>query len=415
MQCGALLHHSVTGAWHSHVPSNGLTPPRGNAMACRSGRGTLLVPAVALVLAFAEHTAGEFGHGARAEMESLRDEFGDGTARFYSTPGPLSASCWVVDRRPVKRSFGTLIMTTSDDLNVVKRALRNTLPGGTPDAVLVTIDFKNKSVAAEAMRVGWVVSNGAKLQAMADELRQLCLGQAVVMVAAINVRTTTTNKALFAEQPACEGFKEVNGAGACRPSRMWRNTFAYTWGLERLRRCTRYGLHVDSDVGISKHKPSKGRTSWVQLAMDALEQRPDALSINPLQGASTRRGVGAPYCTVPEGGECLCQRTRADNSTWRFMSMSVHRPKVITLEGGQRCGFYLQASKAYTGYKQPFYHVSLQAFLMDLERWQELLPLRLEKPVHHIEKLIEQASHRVGRFHMMYMTSADLSVSKVLQ
>jgi hypothetical protein len=336
--------------------------------------------------------------------------------QFYSTSGAKQDSCWFKGRNtPPKRSFGTLIMSTSDDLQVIKHALRATLEhSSAPAAVLVTIDFKNKSKSpeAEAARIEWVSSHRTQLRAMADDLREMCREKTDVMVAAINVRTSSEDsfRALFAAQPACEGFIVKDGAGACEPSRMWRNSVAYTWGLTTLRKCVKYGLHIDSDVRMKSHQSSAPRPTWVQLAMDALEQRADALSINPLQDRDRWGRAGHPYCVVSASQDCTCQQTRMDNRSWRFMSMGVYAPKVLTVQGVSSCAFYLQATRSFPAYN----HASLQAFLMDLDRWDALLPLRLDRPVHHIEKLIEQAAQRVGRFHMMFMRPVDLGVAKII-
>lgn len=76
------------------------------------------------------------------------------------------------------------------------------------------------------------------------------------------------------------------------------------------------------------------------------------------------------------------------------------------------CGFFLWGPHVFPGYNEAYIHVSLQAFVMDLVRWRMLLPLQLDRPQHHIEKLIMQAGRREGRLHMMFMTPQHLGVAK---
>lgn len=181
-----------------------------------------------------------------------------------------------------------------------------------------------------------------------------------------------------------------------------------------MQRCARFALHIDSDVVVKRFNDALTDASWVQLAMEALEQQPNALSINPMR-ATYKGKADFPHCEVVEPHACICQRARADNRTWKAHSLRPKTPQYLSLRGHGACGFYLSGPQVFAGYTETFMHVSLQAFVVHLERWRELLPLRVDRPEHHIEKQIEQAGNRKGRLHMMYMTPQHLGVAKAVQ
>ena len=122
--------------------------------------------------------------------------------------------------------LGALITVTADKMNALSclKALMRTDSGLRLDSIFVTVDFKNKSEATEAVAVRreWAKANEAELQRMADSLH--ALAKVPVLIEVIEMHSCMSN---HLSQHTFKGYstsKCGGGAELCTTTGMWKNT-----------------------------------------------------------------------------------------------------------------------------------------------------------------------------------------------
>ena len=264
--------------------------------------------------------------------------------------------------------LGALITVTSDNTNA-EQTLRSLLATA-PDVVsklsivLVTIDFRDKtgSDQAVAYRKAWAESNKEKLQTMATTLQSIG-GNVPVLVELVDMHGSCMGRHL-----SHGAFRDYAGSGcgsrvsSCNTTRMWKNTVAFSWALARMAPCARYVVHVDNDVQTrprGRAGGGRGATSWIWRAVSVLQAQENLLSVHPL------RGPGAP-CSGPS--RCQCRLGRDGNSG----GLHLTRTAALAASNASAGACLL----TYEGPHKPGVpHFSIQAYVMDLTRFQRVWPL----------------------------------------
>ena len=329
-----------------------------------------------------------------------------------------------------------------------------------PRAVVVVIDFPNKTATAED-RSAWIKENHEALHDLAAKLYASCSAQTTVSIEVVRFDTCTALRVL----DSSFNFKVSCGSPphACRSKapHLYKNALAYAWGFWKMMECgIRYALHVDDDVRIvnpvdfpfSELHNTRLSSPWVWVAADEANNRKDAggavnssRALSPAQGRSTplawiRRAVSllaqtpaafsvAPFahygpstCSHNESGACNCGEPR-----WVSRGLTVRRPIPVRLlsSAGRTCGFELghTSSNVRAHLRSPI--VSLQALIVDTARWLQMLPLKF-LDAHHVgrnmESLIGDATmvRRRRQFlwppqtYQLFVRSHDLGISKCL-
>lgn len=288
-------------------------------------------------------------------------------ARCLGRPAPRASNLAGV------HGLGALITVTSDKLNAENtlRALLATDEQLALRMVLVTVDFKDKSDSAEAVaqRRAWAQSNADELKQMSQSLQKIS-GGASVLVELVDMASSCMSKHL--SQLAFNGYGNSGcgsqRASSCNASGFWKNTVAFSWGLARLSSCVRHVVHVDNDIHLRRatlHKGQQKSVAWVRRALGVLQASDSLLSVHPL------RGPGACSFTSESAGDsdgCSCRLGRDPNSGGLVLTRSTRLPKssasaaacLLTYEGPHKPGVP---------------HFSIQAFVMDLQRFQQVWPL----------------------------------------
>ena len=291
------------------------------------------------------------------------------------TPTPLMAAQQPYDRcfgRPAPRpaslmtaqGLGALITITSDRMNAedTLRSLLSTNHALDLRMVLATVDFKDKSglEAAAKYRRSWAKSNVVSLQRMSESLHSIS-GVPVL------VELVDMGGSCMARQLSQLAFRNYgtsgcgSRAGTCNTSTFWKNTVAFSWGLVRMASCTRYVVHVDNDIRLVTKKQQHA-VPWVRRAMGVLQANESLLSVHPL------RGPGA--CSFARRGEhrCSCRLGRDSASG----GLHITRAAVLPASNSSAAACLL----TYEGPHKPGVpHFSIQAFVMDLQRFQRVWPL----------------------------------------
>ena len=184
-------------------------------------------------------------------------------------------------------------------------------------------------------------------------------------------------------------------------SHWFKNTFAYSYGLLRMRDLgVNYCVHIDDDVELLVDEPfvvnvfwqrislerTTKDTTWVQQAIAGLEADPSVLSVHPLPLGPTP--LGAHFSNQHDATSncsyineiCKCDRPNANTDLVGNAFYAAHG-------AGSLCGHTIG------GYRPQASHFSFQAFVMDLRRLDALLPL--PPPLHRdVETLYEDAAHQ---------------------
>lgn len=264
-----------------------------------------------------------------------------------------------------RSTLGALITITEDKLNA-KDTLQKLLQGNVGlrlDMLYVAVDFRNKTLGEEndSYRRGWARSNVDTLQHMADEMQQHV--QAPVMVELIDMSRSCMGHLLA--ETAFNGYAR-SGCGVqgmlCDTSTWWKNTVAFSWGMMRMAQCVRHVVHVDNDIRLAV-QPSA--PSWIQRAIGVLQSREDLLSVHPLRGPGPSCGRGTAAASMPK---CHCRAGRDPHSGGLTFRRSFLMPQsnfsqptcLLTYEGP---------------HKPDFPHFSIQAFVVDVQRFQRIWPL----------------------------------------
>ena len=287
-------------------------------------------------------------------------------ARCLGRPAPRASNLAGV------HGLGALITVTSDKLNAENtlRALLATDEQLALRMVLVTVDFKDKSDSAEAaaQRRAWAQSNADELKQMSQSLQKIG-GGASVLVELVDMASSCMSKHL--SQLAFNGYGNSGcgsqKASSCNTSGFWKNTVAFSWGLARLSSCVRHVVHVDNDIHLRRatiHKGQQKSVAWVRRALGVL-QASDSLW-RPSSARSRR--VQLHFRSAGDSDGCGCRLGRDPNSGGLVLTRSTRLPKssasaaacLLTYEGPHKPGVP---------------HFSIQAFVMDLQRFQQVWPL----------------------------------------
>ena len=244
------------------------------------------------------------------------------------------------------------------------------------DKIFVTVDFKNKSAAADAVvaRRRWSEANLAELQRMADSLH--ALAKVPVLVEVIEMQSC------MGDHLSQHSFRDYGtsgcggGAETCTTMGMWKNTVAFAWGLARMTSCVRHVVHVDNDIRLVPRQ-QHGLASWVHRAVNVLQANSSLLSIHPTRGPGPPCGRrhGLERC------ECVNKPPREMDVRWRGPATRQTGGLYFTRSSRQLVRNATDACLlTYVGpHKPDVPHFSIQAFVMDLHRFQLVLPL---KPYH---------------------------------
>ena len=271
-------------------------------------------------------------------------------------------------------TLGALITVTNDKMNAEATLLNLMATDSAIDLreVVVTIDFKDKSEAAAASRREWARSNTHELQRMAQAIR-VASGGVPVLVELIDMNSCMGRHLSRVAFRNYAGSGCGVGASTCSTSRMWKNTVAFSWGLARMEACVRYVVHVDNDIRLLPHRPLPGvhhrhiasSFSWVGRAIGVLQASDTVLSVHPLRG----RG---PSCGASQHdnheSRCKCRIGRDPTSGGLYMVKAT----AVTMPNSSAAGCLL----TYEGLHKPGVpHFSIQAFVLDLQRFNRLWPL----------------------------------------
>jgi hypothetical protein len=289
--------------------------------------------------------------------------------------------------------LGALVTVTTDKLNV-EQALHTIMSHN--DAlqlrmVLVTVDFKEKTDTEEAAltRRKWAASSALPLKQIAESVRNV--SGADVLVELVDMRDSCMGRHL-----SRVAFRDYAGSGCgvrgapCNTSRFWKNTVAFSWALSRMATCVQYVVHLDNDIRLSRSRvhpptqqlgtaaplqqslPSRSVRSWVRRAVSVLQANQTLLSVHPLRGpgpsCAAQRRYGASSDGPANWTWCACQRKRDPASGGLHNTRSTVLPAsadsqpacLLTYEGPHKPGVP---------------HFSIQAFVMDVQRFQRVWPL----------------------------------------
>lgn len=322
---------------------------------------------------------------ARVAATPLIQHFGKLTNSSRRMGGSSAAECLglpVADGKTQQEQYasrlGALITVTTDNLNAVE-CLQSLFRSDTQlrlDRVFVMVDFKNKSGSMEAvaMRRQWARKNVVSLQRMADRLN--AMAQAPVLVELIDMNSCMGK---YLSINAFNGYNSTNCGSleaTCETSGLWKNTVAFAWGLARMTQCVRYAVHVDNDILLRR---SPGGVAWVSRALAVLKSNDSLLSVHPT------RGTGPACNRRPGADRCDCTHNRAQQKLdprWPGPATRMSGGLYFTRVERQKVGNSMACLLTYVGpHKPDVPHFSIQAFVLDLLRFQELLPL---KPYHYV-------------------------------
>lgn len=262
---------------------------------------------------------------------------------------------------------GVLITATSDKPKP-EQTLR-TILSSAPDIanqlsmILVTIDFRDKTTSKDAIarRRSWAEMHASSLQTMADSVQQIGGGSVPVLVELADMHGSC-----MSEHLSQVAFRDYAGSScgtssdSCKTAQFWKNTVAFSWGLARMRPCVRFVVHVDNDIELVRKSGPQylDSTSWVRRSIRILEAVPNLLSVHPL------RGPGPP-CKGPL--RCQCRLGRDPHS-----GLHVTRTNAVAIANLSAAACLL----TYEGPHKPGVpHFSIQAFTLDLQRFQRVWPL----------------------------------------
>lgn len=261
---------------------------------------------------------------------------------------------------------GALITVTADNTNAehTLRSLLSTAPDilAQLSMVMVTIDFRDKtgSDEAAASRKAWAEDNEARLRVMAQSLQQIG-GNVPVLVELVDMRDSC-----MARHLSHLAFRDYAGSGCgsrvlpCNTASFWKNTVAFSWGLARLAPCVRYVVHTDNDIKLVRRGAAREQApSWIWRSIGILRARDNLLSVHAVRGPG-------PACTG--SAQCHCRLGRDANSGGLHMT----RSSALAASNVSRAACLL----TYEGPHKPAVpHFSIQAFVMDLQRFEKVWPL----------------------------------------
>ena len=234
--------------------------------------------------------------------------------------------------------------------------------------VLVTVDFKDKSgsQAAAENRRSWAKSNEVSLQRMSESLHSI--SGAPVLVELVDM-----GGSCMARQLSQLAFRNYGTSGcgsraaACNTSTFWKNTVAFSWGLARMASCARYVVHVDNDIRLVARKQQLS-LPWVRRAMGVLQANESVLSVHPLRGPGACTFARRSSASGEHRYRCNCRLGRDSASG----GLHLTRAAVLPASNSSAAACLL----TYEGPHKPGVpHFSIQAFVMDLQRFQRVWPL----------------------------------------
>ncbi|KAL1522369.1 hypothetical protein AB1Y20_017360 [Prymnesium parvum] len=154
---------------------------------------------------------------------------------------------------------------------------------------------------------------------------------------------------------------------------MWKNTLAFAWGLARLAACVTHVVHVDNDILLRRLPAHVANASWVERAVAVLEANESLMSVHPTRG-------GGPACGAKHGlPYCRCANKLANKMDVRWAGPAtrqsgglyfLHSARQPLADAREACLL------TYVGpHKPDVPHFSIQAFVLDVTRFQRIFPL----------------------------------------
>lgn len=285
----------------------------------------------------------------------------------------------VADITVAAHGIGALLTVTANRMNS-EDALRGLLQSDRAlrlRTIITTVDFHDKSSTSDAdhARRDWTKTNLPALNQMAASLHKLS-GNVPVLVELVDMHGTCMGEYLSRVM-----FRGYSGCGdepsACHTARFWKNTIAFSWGLARAALCARYVVHVDNDIRLLVRPPTRlpqlgaanttwspsaaaVQSSWVRRAVSVLQGSSSVLSVHPLRGPAHVCSRNAQRCTCRIGRDRTSGGLHVTRVTTLLLGDVAAPACLLTYEGPHKPGVP---------------HFSIQAFVVDLQRFQHVWPL----------------------------------------